>query len=59
MALLRGVGNGVWPSVLLPLQLPNDVRGVGGFESTPRETEAFADEFELGSEHVLLLEELA
>jgi len=59
MVLFGGVGNGVWPPVLLPLQLPNDVRGVGGFKSTPRETEAFADEFKFGRKHVLLLDELA
>jgi len=59
MALLRGVGNGVWPPILLPLQLPDDVWGIGGFESAPHETEAFANELELCREHVLLLEELA
>jgi len=46
MALLRGVGNRVRPPVLLPLQLPDDVRGVSGFESSSRETKTFADKLE-------------
>jgi len=57
--LLRGVGNGFGPPVFLPLQLPHKVGGVSGFEATSREAQAFADEFELGGEHLLLLYELA
>jgi len=57
--LLRGVGNRIGSPVFLPLQLPNDVGGVSGFESPSRETKAFANEFEFGREHVLLLYELA
>jgi len=48
MALLGGVGNGVGPPVLLPLQLPNEFRGVGGFEPASREAETLADQLELG-----------
>jgi len=58
MTLLRGVQDSVGPSVLFPLQLTDKVRGVGGFKSTPRKSEAFVDKFELGREHVLLLNEL-
>ena len=59
MSLLRGVGNGFSPPVFLPLQLPHKVGGVSGFEATSRESQAFADEFELGGEHLLLLHKLA
>jgi len=58
VALLRSVGDGIGPPVFFPLQLSNKVRGVRSFESSPREAEAFANEFELGGEHVLLLQEL-
>jgi len=50
---------GVGSSVLLPLQLPNEVGRIGGLEPTSRETKTFPDQFELSGEHVLLLEELA
>src|SRR5882757_10560484 len=50
---------GVGPSVLLPLQLSDEVGRIGGLEPTSRETKAFPDQFELSGEHVLLLEELA
>jgi len=57
---LRSEGyHGVGPPVLLPLQLPHEVGGVSGFEAASRESQAFADEFELGGEHLLLLNELA
>ena len=59
MALLRGVRDSVGPAILFPLQLSDEVRGVSGFESPSRETKAFANEFEFGREHVLLLYELA
>jgi len=48
VALLWGVGNSVGPPIFFPLQLPDKVRGVCGFESTPREAEAFSNEFEFG-----------
>jgi len=48
VALLRGVWDGIRPPVLLPLQLSDDVRGVSGLESTPREAKTFANELELG-----------
>jgi len=50
---------GVGSSVLLPLQLPDEVGRIGGLEPTSRETKTFPDQFELSGEHVLLLEELA
>jgi len=50
---------GVGPSVLLPLQLSDETGRIGGLEPTSRETKTFPDQFELSSEHVLLLEELA
>jgi len=57
---LRGEGyGGVRSSVLLPLQLSNEVGRIGGLEPTSRETKAFPDQFELSGEHVLLLKELA
>ena len=49
----------VGSSVLLPLQLSNEVGRIGGLEPTSRETKTFPDQFELSGEHVLLLEELA
>jgi len=56
----RGEGyGGVRSSVLLPLQLSNEVGRIGGLEPTSRETKTFPDQFELSGEHVLLLEELA
>ena len=58
MSLLWGVGNRFGPPVFLPLQLPHKVGGIGGFKATPREAQAFTDEFEFGGEHLLLLYEL-
>src|SRR5712671_1550404 len=60
MTDFRGKGyGGVGPSVLLPLQLSNEVGRIGGLEPTSRETKTFPDQCELSGEHVLLLEELA
>src|SRR5712671_2019644 len=60
MTDFRGKGyGGVGPSVLLPLQLPDEVGRIGGLEPTSRETKTFPDQFEFSGEHVLLLEELA
>src|SRR5712671_5425901 len=60
MTGFQGEGyGGVGSSVLLPLQLSNEVGRIGGLEPTSRETKTFSDQFELGGEHVLLLEELA
>ena len=56
--MTRGVGDGFGPAVFLPLQLPNDVRGVGGFKAAAREAKTLANEFELGGEHLLFLDEL-
>jgi len=39
--------------------LSNEVGRIGGLEPTSRETKTFPDQFELGGEHVLFLEELA
>ena len=58
--LLSGsVRDGLGASIFLPLQLPDEVRGVGGFKATAREAKTLANEFELGGEHLLLLNELA
>ena len=60
MSGLRSEGyRGVGPSVLLPLQLSDEVGRIGGLEPTSRETKTFPDQFELSGEHVLFLEELA
>ena len=45
--------------IFLPLQLPDEVRGVGGFETAAREAKTFANELEFSGEHLLLLNELA
>src|SRR5712671_1024352 len=58
LPLLGGEGDGFSSAVLLPLQLSNGVWGIGGFELTVCKCQAFVDKFELGSEHVLLLNEL-
>ena len=60
MTDFRGEGDGcVRSSILLPLQLSDEVGRIGGLEPTSRETKTFPDQFELSGEHVLLLEELA
>jgi len=59
LPLLRSEGYGFGPSVLLPLQLSNNICRVGGLEATLRESEAFLDELEFSGKHVLLLNELA
>jgi len=45
--------------LLFPLQLSNDIRGIGGLELSACETEPFSNKVKLGGEHVLLLDELA
>src|SRR5712671_952937 len=60
MTGFQGEGyGGVGSSVLLPLQLSDEVGRIGGLEPTSRETKTFPDQFELSGEHVLLLKELA
>ena len=59
LPLLGGERHGFGLLVLLPLQLPNGVRSVGGLKTTLCEPEAFVNEFEFSSEHVLLLDELS
>ena len=59
LPLLGCEGDRFGLAFLLPLQLTDGLRGIGSFESTTCEPQAFADEFELGGEHVLLLNELA
>jgi len=44
--------------IFLPLQLPDEIQGVAGFEAAVCEAKTFANEFELGGEHLLLLNEL-
>src|SRR5712675_110495 len=58
LPLLRGKGDGFGPPVLLPLQLSDGSGHIGGLETASRERETFPDELQLGSEHVLLLDEL-
>jgi len=58
LPLLGRLGNQFGSAFLLPLQLSDGVWGVGGLKSATRESQAFTDKFELGREHVLLLEEL-
>ena len=58
LPLLRGVGYGLGPPILLPLQLSDGVCCISSLEAALHETEPFAKELELGGEHVLLLDEL-
>ena len=59
LPLLGCEGDGFGSAFLLPLQLPDGIRGIGSFKSTARKCQAFVNKFELGGEHVLLLDELA
>src|SRR5712672_1975772 len=59
LPLLRSKGDRFGSPILLPLQLSDDLGGIGGLKTTPREREALPDKLQLGGEHVLLLNELA
>ena len=58
LPLLWSEGYGFSPSILLPLQLPDDACCIGSLETTLCESKAFLNELEFGGEHVLLLNEL-
>jgi len=46
------------PPLLFPLQLADNVGGIGRLEPSVCEAEPLSNEVELGGEHVLLLDEL-